>query len=63
MELYHLKKYIDDLLHRAVGPIGPTITGVQLHFLPASRIFLILSEQLLLILILLSFYFMKEVKT
>ena len=23
MELYHLKKYIDDLLHRAVGPVGP----------------------------------------
>lgn len=23
MELYHLKIYIDDLLHRAVGPIGP----------------------------------------
>ena len=24
MELYHLKIYIDDLLHRAVGPQGPT---------------------------------------
>jgi hypothetical protein len=23
MELYHLKKYIDDLLHRAVAPVGP----------------------------------------
>ena len=23
MELYHLKKYIDDLLHQAVGPVGP----------------------------------------
>lgn len=24
MELYHLKIYIDDLLHRAVGPVGPS---------------------------------------
>ncbi len=24
MELYHLKIYIDDLLHRATGPTGPT---------------------------------------
>ena len=23
MELYHLKIYIDDLLHRAVGPVAP----------------------------------------
>lgn len=23
MELYHLKIYIDDLLHRATGPRGP----------------------------------------
>lgn len=23
MELYHLKIYIDDLLHRATGPTGP----------------------------------------
>ena len=23
MELYHLKIHIDDLLHRAVGPVNP----------------------------------------
>ena len=49
MELYHLKIYIDDLLHRAVGP---TITGIQLQCLPQSKIFLILlSKQLLFIII------------
>ena len=25
-----------------VGPVGPTIIGVQLHFFPSSKIFLIL---------------------
>ena len=25
MELYHLKIYIDDLLHRAVAPVGPCV--------------------------------------
>ena len=33
MELYHLKIYIDDLLHRAVGPVGPGIYLGQQHFL------------------------------
>ena len=27
MELYHLKIYIDDLLHRAVGPVAPSNPG------------------------------------
>ena len=31
MELYHLKIYIDDLLHRAVGSTGNS-TGNHLHF-------------------------------
>lgn len=51
MELYHLKIYIDDLLHRAVGPISPfsplgpvgPIIQVGLHFWSCSIFFNILS--------------------
>ena len=49
MELYHLKIYIDDLLHRAVGPgigiqqhVGPS-NFAHLTFLTAfSKLFMVI---------------------